>query len=746
MNDRASRLLEMALAYAEFGWAVLPLHNIENEHCSCGSPDCKSPGKHPRTMRGVKDASKNPAVIRGWWSKWPTANIGIATGQVSGVMVVDIDGENGLGNWNALTAEHGEIPPTLRVNTARGWHSYLSLPSQVAVPNRASDGLDIRGDNGYVVAPPSNHASGIIYEWAGGAKQLAPAPDWLVTYAQSGHGTKTLQTAQHGGTIGGRLANVQDASPSWSEAEEARLRSALACIPAYERDTWRDMGAALHWLNWSHKGFHIWGEWSCTCPEKYDEADQRKTWESFNRPYNGTRITVATLFHTAQQHGWRDDAKLTASPECPAPSPGSDEFEIARLAQLPPLAYERERKEAAKRLGCRESFLDKVVVAARGETEDKHRQGQALDLREPDPWPEAVDGHALLSQLSAIFTGYVVMPHAAADATALWVMHAYLIEAADATPRLAIKSPEKRCGKTRLLSIIAHVAPRALATSNISPAAMFRTIQAAKPTLLIDEADTFVTMSEELRGVINSGHTRMTAYVVRTEGEDLQPRRFSTWAPIAFATIGKLPNTVEDRSITIPLRRRRPDERVERLRRDHVEHLQALASRAARFASDHSVEIAALDPRLPEQLHDRAADNWRPLLAIADAAGGDWPERARAAAITLSADGAADQDSMRTMLLDDIRSYFQSKGIDRVASDALVTYLVNIDDKPWPELNRGKPITKAGLARLLKPFRILPTTIRLDGNRTAKGYYLSAFEDAFTRYLSVQTVTTSQTP
>ena len=101
---------------------------------------------------------------------------------------------------------------------------------------------------------------------------------------------------------------------------------------------------------------------------------------------------------------------------------------------------------------------------------------------------------------------------------------------------------------------------------------------------------------------------------------------------------------------------------------------------------------------------------------------------------------------MRTMLLDDVRSYFHSKNIDRVASDALVTHLVSLDDKPWPELNKGRPITKAGLARLLKPFGILPTTIRLDGNRTAKGYYMSAFDDAFTRYLSAQTVTTSQSP
>jgi hypothetical protein len=425
-------------------------------------------------------------------------------------------------------------------------------------------------------------------------------------------------------------------------------------------------------------------------------------------------------------------------------NPSSDDAEIARLAQLPPLVYERERKEAAKRLGCREAILDKLVAAARGETGDGHRQGHALDLLDPEPWPEPVDGAALLSEISSLLTRYVVMSRAAADAIALWVMHAYLIETADVTPRLAIKSPEKRCGKTKLLSIIAHLAPRVLATSNISPAAMFRTIEAAKPTLLIDEADTFVAMSEDLRGIINGGHTRATAYVIRTVGEDLQPRRFSTWTPMAFATIGKLPGTVEDRSITVPLRRRRPDEKAERLRRDHVKRLHAIASRVARWTADHAGKIAEIDPEPLDRLHDRAADNWRPLLTIAEEAGGDWPERAQIAAVMLSADGAADQDSLRTMLLGDIRAYFQSKGTDRQSSDELVKHLISLDERPWSELHKGRPLTKAGLARLLKPFGILPTTIRFDGIQTAKGYYLTAFEDAFARYLAPETVTTSQ--
>ena len=166
-------------------------------------------------------------------------------------------------------------------------------------------------------------------------------------------------------------------------------------------------------------------------------------------------------------------------------------------------------------------MLDKLINAERREGED-HRQGRALELSSPEPWPDPVDGNALLSEISALLTHYVVMSRAAADATSLWVLHTHLIEAADITPRLAIKSPEKRCGKTTLLMIISHLAARALTTSNISPAALFRTMESAKPTLLIDEADTFVAMSDELRGIINSGHTRATAFVVRTEGEDLR--------------------------------------------------------------------------------------------------------------------------------------------------------------------------------------------------------------------------------
>ena len=155
-----------ALHYASLGWYVLALHNaIAGGGCSCGRADCKSPGKHPRTKRGCKDASADPSQIEAWWGKWPCANIGIATGAVSGIVVLDIDGAEGVATLQTLIAEYGLLPRTPVVQTARGLHFYFKLPQGVSVPCSTGNGLDIRGNGGYVVAPPSIHSSGHVYQW-----------------------------------------------------------------------------------------------------------------------------------------------------------------------------------------------------------------------------------------------------------------------------------------------------------------------------------------------------------------------------------------------------------------------------------------------------------------------------------------------------------------------------------------------------------------------------------------------------
>ena len=305
--------------------------------------------------------------------------------------------------------------------------------------------------------------------------------------------------------------------------------------------------------------------------------------------------------------------------------------EISHLAKLSTLEYERERKAAAKRLNVRAPTLDRLVDAEREQFDDGSKQGRALSLPEPRPWPEPVSGAELLEALAVSIREYVVMSDCAVVAAALWVLHTFLLDCFVVSPRLAITSPEKGCGKTTLLDVLSHLVLRALSTASVTTAAVFRVVEMQRPTLLIDEADTFLSENEALRGILNSGH-RQGGSVIRTVGEDFEPRIFSTYSPCAIALIGKLPGTLADRSVPVDLRRRRPDEAVEAFRFDRTGRLDQLARKAARWAIDHSDHVRGADPDMPAGIFNRAADNWRPLLAIADAAGGEWPRRARRAA------------------------------------------------------------------------------------------------------------------
>jgi putative DNA primase/helicase len=262
-----------------------------------------------------------------------------------------------------------------------------------------------------------------------------------------------------------------------------------------------------------------------------------------------------------------------------------------------------------------------------------------------------------------------VLPRLAEVAAALWTVHAHAFAAAAAWPLLALTPPEKRCGKTTTLAVLARLVPRPLLAANITAASLFRVVEKYSPTLLVDEADSFLRDNEELRGILNSGHTRDAAYVVRTVGDEHEPRRFSTWAPKAVAIIGRLPDTLADRSIVIPMRRRARGQPVERLRLDRPGGFAELGRRAARWAADHLAALRAADPEVPGELGDRAADSWRPLLAIADLAGGEWPQQARQAAVALSSGAAEERDSVREELLGDIREAFRERAGERIFSN-----------------------------------------------------------------------------
>jgi putative DNA primase/helicase len=407
--------------------------------------------------------------------------------------------------------------------------------------------------------------------------------------------------------------------------------------------------------------------------------------------------------------------------------------DISRLAALSAFDYAKCRVAAAEMLGITVGGLDKAVNEHKIEEPPKEPDRWKLD-----PWDKPVDGVELLDDLREIFERYLILPEHGSVTMALWVMHAHAIDAAYVSPFLMFSSPEMRCGKSTAMALLSRTAPRTAMASNISPAAIFRYIEAFRPTLLIDEADSFAVENEELRGILNSGHTRDTASVIRLTGDDHEPKDFSTWAPKAIASIGKLANTLRDRSIILPMKRKRAGERVVKLRaREDIGEFLILRRKAKRWVADNIKALTESLPEIPESLNDRAADNWEPLLAIADLAGGDWPAAARKAATGLSGADAVEPHSIRIELLAAIKRVFAKLNVDRISSKALIAELVNDEDGPWAAYGKsGKPIVPRQVAHLLSDFEIHPRNVRgAAGPQTASGYDRDWFTDVFLRYL-----------
>lgn len=405
---------------------------------------------------------------------------------------------------------------------------------------------------------------------------------------------------------------------------------------------------------------------------------------------------------------------------------------VTRLARLHPLEYEHVREAEAQRLGARVAVLDKQVgTARRGEQTDG---GKATMFPSVTPWPDPVDGAALLDEILATLKRFIICESETAIAATLWCAFTWYVDVVQVAPLAVITAPEKRCGKSQLLTLIGRLSRRPLVASNISSSAMFRVIEAHAPTLLIDEADSFFKENEELRGVINSGHTRQSAYVIRNVGDDHEPRQFSTWGAKAISGIGHLSETMMDRAVILELRRKLPTESVQRLRHAEPRLFTTLAAKLARFAEDGAATIERARPTLPEALNDRAQDNWEPLLAIADYAGGEWPHLARSTALKLS---GVEQEavSLSAELLADIKEVFEQKQVSRMFVSDLLATLVSDDLKSWATYNRGRPMSPKQLARRLGEYGISSKQIRM-GYDNKKGYELDGFLDAFDRYLT----------
>lgn len=298
-----TRRIDYALRYAELGFSVFPLHWITSaRRCSCDDGDCRSPGKHPLPIKGVKEASRDPLVIEAWWQRWPEANIGMAMGQASGVFAVDVDPRNGGDvTIEALQAKHGRLPDSINAMTGGGGqHLLFRFEPGRQLPGKLGNGVDVKGEGGYIVVEPSIHASGVAYAWEAEGDPIygataAPAPAWLFVADAVASGGATPAT---GATAVGYLPPER----------VLELRSAGAYLDPDCRDTWVRFGMAMKETG-APNAFAIWTEWS-QLSDKFDPAAQRKAWAGF-KPDG--RLHVESIFAWATERGWVNPASATAA-------------------------------------------------------------------------------------------------------------------------------------------------------------------------------------------------------------------------------------------------------------------------------------------------------------------------------------------------------------------------------------------------------------------------------------------------
>jgi hypothetical protein len=375
-----------------------------------------------------------------------------------------------------------------------------------------------------------------------------------------------------------------------------------------------------------------------------------------------------------------------------------------------------------------------TVGSAKPSAPNAKLQGSEVIFPDMQPWPEPVNGAEVLQDVAETFSRYCVLPDGAKDVLALWCAYTHGFETFRCSPRLYITSPEKGCGKTTVRDVIALFVPRPLLTENVTVAVLFRLIQKHKPTLLADECDAWLRENEELRGILNAGHRR-GGKVYRCEGDGNEVRGFDVFAPVVLCGLGKLPGTLLDRSIVIRLDRAAKGEFHARFDPDRVDKEKELCRRLARFVADNAERLEGCDPKLPDGAFNRLADNWRPLFAIAEIAGGDWSQRVAVAFAKLTTSDDMDAQGIGTTLLADIRQVFADAGADKLSSATMCDSLAQIEGREWAEWGRArKPISTHQVAKLLRPFKVFPQPMRVVGE-SLRGYFLADFTDAFARYL-----------
>lgn len=625
--------LAAALDYAARGWLIFPLHTPENGGCSCRRLDCDAVGKHPRTPHGLKDATREPAKIRECWAHWPAANIGIVTGAASGPVVLDIDPRSGgMDSFGLLLNEHCDLPPCPMVETGGGGRHLYFAYAGIPIRSRSAirEGVDVKGEGGYVVAPPSLHSSGHRYAWIPthtlDRKPLPPAPAWLANDSSS----QSAAVADH--------------------------------IPKGHRNS-----------------------------------------------------TLIRLAGAMRRHGAGYQTILAAlqrdsSERC---DPPLSEDEVERIAHR----------------------------AARYEVSAGH--GSTRAEKSDSKQTQSESGDAVLRDVQTFIERFVVLPPHTGIAIAAWVVATYVSTTFDQFPYLAVTSPVKECGKSRLCEVVALLAANAYSTVGISPAALFRLIDGADepPSLILDEAEVLTNKSEraeEIRALLNAGN-RPDTTVPRCSGNSHEVIHFRVFSPKLISAIGRLPDTLASRSIVISMQRRLPTQTIGRfIRRSIAPEGEALRKRARACVHARRQVIAdCFEKTEITFLADREEENWAPLVSVAKAVAPAHVEGLLLAARSLTTQKIASDidDSLSLRLLADLQRVWPASQ-EKITSAEVVQRLRAIEDGPWQE----RELTQPKLARFLRPFGTRPKQVRI-GEATCKGYVRDHLQQAWARYLGVQSET-----
>lgn len=352
------------------------------------------------------------------------------------------------------------------------------------------------------------------------------------------------------------------------------------------------------------------------------------------------------------------------------------------------------------------------------------------------PFPGSVDCELLLDHIESIIKGHLVLPKGAAEAAALWCLSTYCINNFRIFPKLFIFSPIKGCGKTTALEILSGFTHKSLPVSGITPAVVFRVIEIEQPTLMVDEADQHLKhASGDMTAILNSGHTKSTAFILRSKPKTLEPQKFSTWAPMSIAAIGTIQSTIMDRSITIPLQRMTNQQKlnIQKVPYDFVDQMLVYRQKLLKWSQDNEANCRANIITPLDIGNNRAQDNWTPLFTLAALIGPKWLTKCEKAYRLLEA--KKDSSDPRDLLLKDIQVILKSYKDKNITSEKMISFLTADSDSIWTEYSAGKAITPRGLAALLKDFGIKPKTIRRGNNTNNRGYKGSDFDDAFKRYI-----------